>query len=593
MRGAADRLPAFRGQTSAGTCHQLPRVGLAGLQDLGDAAVRIVEGLPQHVGGALHGIQLLQEEQDRQVECLGPLRAQVRIRRRVNGLGKPGARIRLAPYPGGLGHVDRQPDGDRREKGGRFVDPGAIGALPAQPRLLDDILGLHRTAEYAVGDAEEPGPRRDEVPRGLVEGPRVVASAHACPPLQGHILQAGPAAPPARGRESDRHHGGVGAIGRRGEPGPGPFRDHRRTTRVDRAHHAPPGTSRAPAPGVPGARRPDALRVRRLPVPLDPPAAADRQRVVAVSQPLGEGGVPQTGVRHGEQRPLAGHSAEEGCLGVDDHLAHVPPRGQHFPDEVVQAVLLRSGDLHRAEHRHADGAPGDGSGDVVRRHRTHPHGCDMYTVRVGHRTRHRLDRLEERCGTHDGVGDRRPAHLLLLQQFRPEVPCGQTLGPHDGQHHVVLDPCRVSGVEQVARRGAEERPARASPTGRRVGDVHHQLGTPQRLGEALSRGDVDALGARHGHDLQTVVPKPDDRPGTDSAGGSRDNDSHVGLFSSRADEPAEFFVHVPATPVARHIYDRMRAHVVTLRTDARRRNSCAWEELALPLSQIHRQPGQP
>lgn len=72
-RGAADRFPAFRGQTPAGTGHQLARVGLAGLQDLRDAAVRVDEGFPQHVGGAFHGIQLLEQEKDGQAERLRPL----------------------------------------------------------------------------------------------------------------------------------------------------------------------------------------------------------------------------------------------------------------------------------------------------------------------------------------------------------------------------------------------------------------------------------------------------------------------------------------------------------------------------------------
>ncbi len=173
-----DALPALGGQVPACPAHQLTGVGLARLQDLGDPPVGVVERLPQHVGGALHGIQLLQEQQNRHLQGLGPLRAQLRILRGVDGLGKPGADIGLPAHPCRLRQIDRQPGGHRGQEGGRFEDLRAVRVLPPQPGFLHDVLGLHRTAQDAVGDAEESRARRKEVLRRLIEGVGAAASVH-------------------------------------------------------------------------------------------------------------------------------------------------------------------------------------------------------------------------------------------------------------------------------------------------------------------------------------------------------------------------------------------------------------------------------
>src|SRR5262249_46299280 len=76
--------------------------------------------------------------------------------------------VRLAARAGRLDGVDGQPGGGRHEEGSRVQDRTAISRLPPQPRVLHDVLGLDRTAEHAVRDAEQPRPRTDEGRKGAV-----------------------------------------------------------------------------------------------------------------------------------------------------------------------------------------------------------------------------------------------------------------------------------------------------------------------------------------------------------------------------------------------------------------------------------------
>src|SRR4029077_11325517 len=56
---------------------------------------------------------------------------------------------------GGLHEIDTESCGCRRQECGRILNHVSIGRLPAQPNVLHDILGLRRTSEHAVGDAEQ------------------------------------------------------------------------------------------------------------------------------------------------------------------------------------------------------------------------------------------------------------------------------------------------------------------------------------------------------------------------------------------------------------------------------------------------------
>ncbi len=54
--------------------------------------------------------------------------------------------------------VDGEPGRDADEIAAWFAYVGPVGAGPAQPRVLDDVLGVGHPAEHAVGDAHQDGP---------------------------------------------------------------------------------------------------------------------------------------------------------------------------------------------------------------------------------------------------------------------------------------------------------------------------------------------------------------------------------------------------------------------------------------------------
>jgi hypothetical protein len=79
----------------------------------------------------------------------------------------------------GLQGIEAEAGGGRRQECGRIDDCAAIGHLPPQPGLLNDVFGLRATAEHAVRDAEQPASYRDELRRRLLEvSRRGVARSH-------------------------------------------------------------------------------------------------------------------------------------------------------------------------------------------------------------------------------------------------------------------------------------------------------------------------------------------------------------------------------------------------------------------------------
>ena len=97
------------------------------------------------------------------------------------GLGSHGPDVRFPSHSGGLGHVDREPSGDGRQEGLRFHDVPTVGVLPPQPGFLEDVFGLHGTAEYAVGDTEQLGRGLHELPGRSLERIGVVFRVHGGP----------------------------------------------------------------------------------------------------------------------------------------------------------------------------------------------------------------------------------------------------------------------------------------------------------------------------------------------------------------------------------------------------------------------------
>ncbi len=76
-------------------------------------------------------------------------------RRFDHRLGQPRADVRLAPRPRRLHAVEAEPRHDPREVRARLDDLVGRRILPAQERVLHDVLGLGDRAEHAVREAHE------------------------------------------------------------------------------------------------------------------------------------------------------------------------------------------------------------------------------------------------------------------------------------------------------------------------------------------------------------------------------------------------------------------------------------------------------
>ena len=148
-------MPALRLEVLSRPAEQLARRRLGGLQDVGDPLVGVVQRLAQHVRGALGGRELLEQDEDRVLQRLAALGAERRVVLGVDGFRQPGADVRLPARVGRLQDVDRQAGGDRRKERSRLEDALAVGGLPADPDLLEDVLRIRDRAEHPVGDAEQ------------------------------------------------------------------------------------------------------------------------------------------------------------------------------------------------------------------------------------------------------------------------------------------------------------------------------------------------------------------------------------------------------------------------------------------------------
>ena len=142
----------------AGTPEDLPAVGLALVDDLGDVLVGVVEHLAKQEHGSLDRGEALEQHEEGHREGVGQLSHLLGAFVQVghDRLGQPGADIGLPANPGRAHVVDSQPGGGRRQIGlGRFDHhPALPGALQPEERFLDQILGLGHAPGHPVGDRE-------------------------------------------------------------------------------------------------------------------------------------------------------------------------------------------------------------------------------------------------------------------------------------------------------------------------------------------------------------------------------------------------------------------------------------------------------
>jgi hypothetical protein len=154
--GGIDRSAPLFGEVQARSARHLSRVGLTDSERIGDIAERVVERLAQDVDGAFDRGQPFEEEPDRELERLAALGPHLRVDGRGVVFRRPCTDADLPTGAGRGRHVERDPRSDGDEERNVITHPVPVGALPSEPDVLDDVLGIGCTTEHLVGDAEEP-----------------------------------------------------------------------------------------------------------------------------------------------------------------------------------------------------------------------------------------------------------------------------------------------------------------------------------------------------------------------------------------------------------------------------------------------------
>jgi hypothetical protein len=179
--GRIDRIVPLPGEADACSSRQLPRIGLTEFEHAGDVAERIVEGLAEHVHGPLDGRKPGEQEMNRQPEFLPAFRLHRRVGGRVVAFPPPHAGTDLADDTGRGHRVDGHPPRDGHQKRDPIAYLGPVRPLPADPHVLDDVLGVGCPAQHPVGDPEQPGTDALEV------GQQRIGHAHGNHPAHGGL----------------------------------------------------------------------------------------------------------------------------------------------------------------------------------------------------------------------------------------------------------------------------------------------------------------------------------------------------------------------------------------------------------------------
>ena len=144
------------------TGDELPGIGLARAEHLRDLPMRVVERFAEHVSSALDGRQLLEQHQRALREGVASLNTQRRISAYIDCMEHRCANMRLTAGSSRLDDVDRKSSRRGREEGRRIPHGVAVGFLPADPRILHDVIGFRCASDDPVGDAEQPRTNRVE-----------------------------------------------------------------------------------------------------------------------------------------------------------------------------------------------------------------------------------------------------------------------------------------------------------------------------------------------------------------------------------------------------------------------------------------------
>ena len=155
--------------------------------------------------------------------------------------------------------VQRQTGHDRREVGRRALDAVVVDALPADPGLLHDVLGIAVAGQDAIGQAEEAGPLGGEVLVRTCHRPtmppigdatlfaRSAAARPAASPLERAASASSPTGPTQSPARNTPGRWVASMPGRPARPAPGRGRRvaHRHLVEESLDHHVPFGDAAA------------------------------------------------------------------------------------------------------------------------------------------------------------------------------------------------------------------------------------------------------------------------------------------------------------------------------------------------------------
>jgi hypothetical protein len=142
------------GDMFPGAADELTGVRFTEMKDVRDLPMRVVKRFSENIRGAFRGRELLQQYQDSKLQGFAAFCSQSGVGAGVHRFRVPWSDVLFVARASGLGNVNSQSRCRRRKEGRRVPDYAAISALPPQPGVLHDVLGLDRASKHAVRDAE-------------------------------------------------------------------------------------------------------------------------------------------------------------------------------------------------------------------------------------------------------------------------------------------------------------------------------------------------------------------------------------------------------------------------------------------------------
>src|SRR5262249_26435505 len=139
----------------AGAADELASVRFFDSQNFANLKILVIERLAENVRGTFRGRELFKEHKNRELQSFAPLGAAARSGAPGHRFGKPRSNISFAAHARTLRGVDAQTRGCRGEVRGRIQNYAALGGLPPQPNVLDNIFRFGNASEHAISNSKK------------------------------------------------------------------------------------------------------------------------------------------------------------------------------------------------------------------------------------------------------------------------------------------------------------------------------------------------------------------------------------------------------------------------------------------------------